>query len=73
MSIEHLEQLNQELIQKLIELEELRQQLKEELLKKQGGILSRYGKIVGGVDTSNFKDASYIYAPYQPLYISPRP
>lgn len=73
MSIEQLEQLNQELTQKLIELEKLREQLKEELLKKRGGILSRYGKMVGGVDTSNSKDTGYIYAPYQPLYFSPKP
>ena len=73
MNIEHLEQLNQEFNQKLIELEKLREQLKDELLEKEGGIMSRYGKMVGGVDTSNYKDASYIYAPYQPLYFSPRP
>lgn len=70
MNLEQLEQLNQELTQKLIELEKLREQLKvEKLLKK----WKPNGKMMGGVDTSNYKDASYIYAPYQPLYFSPRP
>lgn len=77
MNIESLELENVRLLKKLEKLEESNIYLKEKLCAVRlwsMGIMSDYGKMVESArDTSIFKDQSYIYAPYQPLYFSPRP